>query len=163
MTTTAIDYSRKQAQGSTFQHFTAQHTTVQQIVESLLQSRTETLSLYKDIMSFRPFEQNDILQEVLEDFCETMVDYTARAHFKLYNFLDINKENQAPLKLSMNVYPSLMDNTQHILDFHDKYNSDISEFDCEKLDACLNQVGELLADRILLEDHIIDAMLSSRS
>jgi len=160
MTATAIDYSRNLAQDSTFQYFSSQH-----IVESLLQSRIETLSCYKDVMSFQPFEQSnipgDILQEVLEDFCESMVDYTARAHFKLCNYLDINKENHVLSLLTGNVYPSLVDNTQHILDFHDKYNSDNAELDCEQLAACLSQVGELLADRILLEDHILDAMLSA--
>lgn len=154
MTATSIDYSRKLAQGSTFQPLSSQL-----IVVSLLKSRAETLCRYKEVMSFQPFEQSDILQEVLEDFCESMVDYTAKSHFKLYSYLDDNKENHALLTLSGRVYPSLVDNTQHLLDFHDKYNSDNAELDCEQLAACLSQVGELMADRILLEDYIINAMV----
>jgi len=131
------------------------------IIESLLTSRTETLAQYKEIMTYKPFEMNDTLQEVLEDFCETMVDYTAKAHFNLYNYFDEHQERrQSILKVASSVYPELVDNTQKILDFHDMYNSDVSDMVCDKLEYCLNSVGELLADRISLEDDIISAFLS---
>ncbi|MCW8930108.1 MAG: sigma D regulator [Gammaproteobacteria bacterium] len=131
------------------------------IVESLINSRTETLAQYKDVMSYQPFEMNETLQEVLEDFCESMVDYSAKAHFNLYNYLEENKERrQSVIKIADSVYPELVDNTQKILDFHDSYNSDVSKMDCGKLEHCLNSVGELLADRINLEDDVISALLA---
>ncbi len=131
------------------------------IIESLVDSRTETLAQYKEVMSYQPFEMDDTLQEVLEDFCESMVDYSAKAHFNLYNYLEHNKERrQSVLKIADSVYPELVDNTQKILDFHDKYNSDVSTLDCDKLEHCLNSVGELLADRINLEDDVISALLA---
>lgn len=131
------------------------------IIESLIASRTETLAQYKDVMTYKPFEMNDTLQEVLEDFCESMVDYTAKAHFNLYNYLEEHKERrQSVLKVADSVYPELVDNTQKILDFHDMYNSDVTEMQCDKLESCLNGVGELLADRINLEDDVIGALLS---
>jgi len=130
------------------------------IIESLVDSRTETLAQYKDIMTYKPFEMNDTLQEVLEDFCASMVDYTAKAHFNLYNYLEDNKERRkSVLKIADSIYPELVDNTQKILDFHDMYNSDIAAMQCEKLENCLNEVGELLADRINLEDDVISALL----
>ena len=131
------------------------------IIESLVNSRTETLAQYKDVMSYKPFELNETLQEVLEDFCESMVDYSAKAHFNLYNYLEDNKERRGSvLKIADSVYPDLVDNTQKILDFHDSYNSDVSSLDCDKLEDCLNSVGELLADRISLEDDVINALLA---
>lgn len=131
------------------------------IIESLIASRTETLAQYKDVMTYKPFEMNDTLQEVLEDFCESMVDYTAKAHFNLYNYLEEHKERrQSVLKIADSIYPELVDNTQKILDFHDMYNSDVTEMQCDKLESCLNGVGELLADRINLEDDVIGALLS---
>lgn len=131
------------------------------IIESLIASRTETLAQYKDVMTYKPFEMNDTLQEVLEDFCESMVDYTAKAHFNLYNYLEVHKERrQSVLKVADSVYPELVANTQKILDFHDMYNSDVTEMQCDKLENCLNGVGELLADRINLEDDVIGALLS---
>jgi len=131
------------------------------IIESLIDSRTETLAQYKDVMSYQPFEMNDTLQEVLEDFCESMVDYSAKAHFNLYNYLDEHKERrQSVLKIADSVYPELVDNTQKILDFHDSYNSDVSSMNCGKLESCLNSVGELLADRINLEDDVIAALIA---
>ena len=130
------------------------------IIESLVNSRTETLTQYKDVMSYKPFEINDTLQEVLEDFCESVVDYSAKAHFNLYNYLEGKKERRkSVLKIADSVYPELVDNTQKILDFHDKYNSDVSVVDYDNLEDCLNAVGELLADRINLEDDVISALL----
>ncbi len=131
------------------------------IIESLLNSRTQTLAQYKDVMTYKPFEMNETLQEVLEDFCESMVDYTAKAHFNLYNYLDEQKERrQSVLKIAESVYPELVDNTQKLLDFHDMYNGDVANMACDKLEQCLNGVGELLADRITLEDDVISAILS---
>ncbi len=134
------------------------------ILESLIHSRTETLAQYKHVMSYQPFEMSDILQEVLEDFCELLVDYAAKAHFNLYKHLDNNTERRkSVLNIADSVYPSLLDNTQKILDFHDQYNSDVSQMAWDKLENCLNDVGELLADRISFEDDIINAILSPRS
>ncbi len=132
------------------------------IIESLIESRTQTLSHYKEIMSYHPFSMDDTLQEVLEDFCESMVDYTAKAHFNLYAHLEDKKERRkSVLKIADTVYPELVDNTQKILDFHDMYNSDVAvTIDADKIEHCLNSVGELLADRITLEDDIISAILS---
>ncbi len=131
------------------------------IVESLIESRTTALAQYKEVMSYHPFEVSDTLKEVLEDFCESMVDYTAKAHFHLYNYLEENKERRTSvLKIADSVYPELVDNTQNLLDFHDDYSSDSSVLECEKLENCLNGVGELLADRINLEDEVINALLS---
>jgi regulator of sigma D len=134
------------------------------IVESLVNSRTETLAQYKHVTNFQPYEMSDTLQEVLEDFCETMVDYTAKAHFYLYNYLEEKKERRGNvLKIADSVYPKLVENTQLLLDFHDKYNSDVASLECEKLEQCLNDIGELLADRINLEDDVINAMLDQEA
>lgn len=134
------------------------------IIESLIDSRTETLAQYKQVMNYQPFEMSDTLQEVLEDFCECMVDYTAKAHFNLYNYLDEKKERRnSVLDIADSLYPELVENTQKLLDFHDKYSSDVAKMECGKLEHCLNDVGELLADRINLEDDVINALLSPES
>lgn len=133
------------------------------ILESIINSRTETLAQYKQVMNYQPFEMSEILQEELEDFCEFLVDYTAKVHFNLYKHLDDNTElRESVLKVAGRVYPSLLDNTQKILDFHDKYSSDVSTMAWDKLEKCLNDVGELLADRISIEDDVINAVLSSQ-
>lgn len=135
-------------------------TQAQQAVESLIKSRTETLTRYKDVMNYHPFEMSEMLQEVLEDFCESMVDYTAKVHFNLAGYFDENGDERRHADITDKIFPTLVDNTQSILDFHDQYSSDVQHLDCEKLEYCLNQVGELLADRISLEDHIINAIMS---
>jgi len=130
------------------------------IIDSLVNSRSNMLSQYKELMSYTPFEMDDTLEEVLEDFCESLVDYTAKAHFNLYSYLDEQKEcRQSVLAIADNVYPQLLENTQKILDFHDSYNNDSAAMQSQYLQACLNSIGELLAERITLEDSVMDALL----
>jgi len=134
------------------------------MIESLIASRTETLTQYKQLMTYQPFEMNEILQEVLEDFCEVLVDYTAKAHFKLYDSIENKTERrESVLDIADNIYPLLLENTQKILDFHDQYSSDVSRLSYENLESCLNDIGELLADRISLEDDVFNAILSPES
>ena len=88
------------------------------------------------------------------------MDYTAKAHFNLYSYLDEQKERrQSVLAIADNIYPELVDNTQKILDFHDSYNSDTVAMQSKNLESCLSSVGELLAERITLEDKVMDALL----
>jgi len=130
------------------------------IIDSLVDSRSKMLTQYKELMSYTPFDMDDTLQEVLEDFCESLVDYTAKAHFNLYSYLDEQKERrQSVLDIADSVYPELVDNTQKILDFHDSYNNDTAAMQSKNLESCLNTVGELLAERITLEDSVMDALL----
>jgi len=130
------------------------------IIDSLVDSRSKMLAQYNELMSYTPFEMDDTLEEVLEDFCESLVDYTAKAHFNLYSYLDEQKERrQSVLAIADNIYPELVDNTQKILDFHDSYNSDTVAMQSKNLESCLNSVGELLAERITLEDKVMDALL----
>ncbi len=130
------------------------------IIDSLVDSRSKMLTRYKELMNYTPFYMDDTLQEVLEDFCESLVDYTAKAHFNLYSYLDEQKEcHQSVLAIADNVYPQLVDNTQKILDFHDSYNNDTAAMQSKNLEACLNSIGELLAERISLEDSVMDALL----
>ena len=135
-----------------------------QMIESLIAARTTALSQYQQVMTYQPFEVNEILQEVLEDFCEALVDYTAKTHFTLYDSLDDPQSQQierrqSVLNVANTIYPLLLANTQKILDFHDQYNSDVSQMAYENLESSISSVGELMADRISLEDELINAFI----
>ena len=44
---------------------------------TLLETRTETLTLFSQLAGMRPYQPNKEVQTLLQEFCETLVDYTA--------------------------------------------------------------------------------------
>ena len=131
---------------------------------TLLASRTETLSLYNQLAGLRPFKPDQESQLALQEFCEALVDYSASAHFQLYRFIDEGTERRANVnEIADQVYGSIAETTQRILDFNEKYDSEDKCRDLNDLDSDLSLLGEILADRILYEDQIIAALTISRS
>lgn len=133
-------------------------------VNCLVNSRSETLSLYADLASHRPYTENKEFPEELRKFCEALIDYTASAHFQLYKHLDENKERRQPvMNIANEVYALISKTTDLILAFNERYgnNSDIAAH-IDHVEHDLSSLGEALADRILYEDMVIDAMMSER-
>jgi len=128
-------------------------------LRSLVRTRTETLSLFSELASKRPFKPEPVVQELLQTFCEALVDYTASAHFQLYRFIQDGSERRRDvLQAAQDVYDQIAETTGQILDFNDKYDC---EDHCDNLSALaedLSRLGEVLADRINLEDRIIGAL-----
>ena len=132
-----------------------------QEINDLVESRTGTLALYSELASRRPFKPEHDTQVLLQNFCESLIDYTASAHFQLYRHIDEDRERRQPVReVAEEVYPSIADITQKILDFNDKYDCEDHCGDFSSLADDLSQLGEQLADRIELEDKLI-AILSS--
>lgn len=133
-------------------------------VSALILSRSDTLSRYADLASHRPYNENDKFSEELKKFCQAIIDYTASAHFQLYQHLDENKERRQPVMIVANeVYSAISKTTDLILTFNDRYGdgADISAH-MNHIEHDLSSLGEALADRISNEDMIIDAMLCER-
>jgi regulator of sigma D len=132
-------------------------------LDTLLVSRTETLALLNQLAGLRPFNPDQELQLLLEEFCEALIDYTASAHFQLYRFIDEGTERRASLKqLADQVYPNISQTTQQILDFNEKYDNEVHYNNLKTLDKDLSQLGEILADRIRYEDQVIKALSTNR-
>lgn len=132
-------------------------------IDALVESRTETLSLFGKLASRQPFKTDHDTQVLLQHFCESLIDYTASAHFQLYRHLDEDKERRGPvLTVAEDVYPRIAESTQSILDFNDKYDCEDHCDDMSHLADDLSQLGELLADRIELEDKVINALTAPR-
>lgn len=130
---------------------------------TLVKTRTETLSRYTDLASQRPFEKDREVEEALQEFCQVLIDYTASAHFQLYRYItDKLERRSAVLKVADDVYPHIAQTTDAILRFNDKYEGvDIINGNIELLellDKDLSGLGEILAERIQLEDKVINAL-----
>ena len=144
-----------------------------QLIEELIHTRTELLLLYAQLAGNTPFadELDEETQETLTEFCEILIDYTADAHFRLYRFIDENKEKRkAVLDIAESSYQRITEITQTILDFNDRYFRDPDHDDAgssndiavKTLESDLSQLGEILAERIELEDMLIEAMVRGR-
>lgn len=133
-------------------------------VNALVNSRSETLSLYADLASHRPYTENAQLPEELKKFCEALIDYTASAHFQLYQHLDENRERRRPvMNVANEVYDLISKSTDLILTFNDRYGSDADLVaHMNHIEHDLSSLGEALADRIQYEDMVIDGMLNER-
>jgi len=128
-----------------------------QKMDSLLGARKETLSLYTELAGLRPFKEEDV-NVVLQEFCETLMDYTASAHFQLYRFIEDGSERRTNVReMAEKIYPNISVTTEQFLDFNDKYDADQKGQHLSSLDQDLSSLGEILADRILYEDQVISA------
>ncbi|NOX42673.1 MAG: sigma D regulator [Gammaproteobacteria bacterium] len=133
-------------------------------IQTLVSSRTGTLSLYSQLASKTPFSANKTTQKLLQEFCESLVDYAASAHFQLYRHIDEKKERRQPVQdIAQSIYPQIASITQKILDFNDKYDCKDECIDFQSLDIDLSELGELLADRIDMEDRVINALTATAS
>lgn len=132
-------------------------------IDKLVERRTETLSLLSNLADKRPFKPEHDTQVLLQNFCESLIDYTAGAHFQLYRHIDEDKERRQPVrKIAGEIYPRIMEITQTILDFNDKYDCEDHCDNLEDLAKDLSELGEQLADRIELEDRLIRIMRAPR-
>ncbi len=132
-------------------------------LRALLESRAETLSLLNELVAMRPFKPEPDMQELLQEYCESLVDYTASAHFQLYSYIEKGRERRSSVKkLAEAVYPRIAVATQHILDFNEKYDHTDDGNDLASLDKDLSQLGEILANRIQDEDQIIELFTQER-
>lgn len=137
----------------------------QRMISELVGVRDEMLSLYSDLAAQHPFEDVDSVTELLEQFCQALIDYTASAHFRLYRYMDEKRERRrALLEVADKVYPTIVSTTDTILDFNDKYDTDKNNGGCplDGLEGDLSKLGEKLADRIEVEDRVIEALHQGR-
>lgn len=133
------------------------------MVRKLVNSRTQMLSLYNDLASKKPFNDADESSELLGEFCSALVDYTANAHFQLYRFFAENRERRSDVfSVADKIYPRIVDITQEILDFNDKYDTEAQRRgQLSQLIRDLSKLGENLAERIELEDQLVNSLSGS--
>ncbi len=133
-------------------------------LHTLLDTRKETLSLYNQLAGLRPFKPDRESQLMLQEFCEALVDYTATAHFQLYRFIEEGTERRETVREhAARVYPRIEKTTQFILDFNDKYDCDDHCDNLSGLADDLSALGEVLADRITMEDQLLALLTVKRS
>ena len=134
------------------------------LIKDLINTRTKMLILYSKLAANKSVESESPLPEILQEFCQTLIDYTASAHFHMYRYIEDKMEKREQIKaLADSIYPKIMATTKTIIDFNDQYDSWAKVSSQDKLEIDLSVLGEQLAERIELEDTIIEALSSTRN
>lgn len=135
-----------------------------QLIDELIELRTEMLTLYGMLAAARPFEKTDQTIDSIQGFCQALVDYTADAHFSIYRFISEGKERRIRvIEVANEIYPKVAETTDIIVTFNDKYdNKEHCEASLGMLETDLSYLGEVLADRIENEDILISALREGR-
>ncbi|MEZ5543391.1 MAG: Rsd/AlgQ family anti-sigma factor [Pseudomonadota bacterium] len=133
-------------------------------LSALVSARNETLTLLTELASRQPFTPDASMEKALRRFCEALIDYTASAHFQLYRYLADNCERRkAVLAIADELYPKIVETTDTILRFNDKYEAMSLDNCVEYLAVDLSNLGECIADRIQYEDQVISALRNETS
>jgi regulator of sigma D len=133
----------------------------QDLVGKLVTERNDMLATFCQLAGIEPYTpDNRTVQEMLQEFCQILVDYVAAGHFALYERISEGKERRREVvRIAEEVYPRIMKSTDAALDFNDKYDCEDHCTDLSSLSADMSRLGEELALRIELEDKLLAAIL----
>ena len=135
-------------------------------IKRLITERNSVLSQFYNLAKHADVSVNDINNtiELLEEFCQILVDYMATGHFEIYRRIEEGNERRDEItKLADKIMPRINDTTQIAVAFNDLYENteNIGEADVKQLPNHLSKLGKELATRIELEDQFINTLLAS--
>jgi regulator of sigma D len=132
----------------------------QDLVAKLVTERTEMLAVFCRLAGIEPYTPDKPVQQLLQEFCQILVDYVAAGHFALYERIVEGKERRREVaQLAGEVYPRIALSTDAALDFNDKYDCEDHCTVLDTLSADLSRLGEEIAVRIELEDRLLASMM----
>jgi len=130
-----------------------------EMIDEMLSERQDMLVLYCTVTGRAPFTHEKPIKEELKDFCEVLVDYTAFTHFEIYERIVDGKERRKHvIDAAEEVHPRIVELTTNIVEFNDKYDESDHDLILNHLDDDLAELGEIIAERIELEDRIVKAL-----
>lgn len=132
-----------------------------EMVQKLLTERQEMLSMFCRVAGLEPFKDTTPSVDVLQEFCQVLVDYSAFGHFEIYERIVAGRERRTRVvEVAREVYPRIAEASEVAVEFNDKYDASDHALDLHQLDRDMGKLGEELAMRIEMEDRIIEALTS---
>lgn len=131
------------------------------VIEKLLEERQQMLVLFCKVTGLNSEDEEIPSTELVNDFCEVMVDYSALVHFELFERIISEQERRAEvIKVAEEVYPRVLEATEVAVEFSDRYDESNHQFTIERLHDDLSILGEEIANRIEQEDKLISVLLA---
>jgi regulator of sigma D len=137
-------------------------------IKQLIEERNSVLSQYYNLAKVTEDPETDLhnTADMLEEFCQELVDYMAIGHFEIYRRIEDGSERRDDIvKLAARIMPRINDTTQIAVAFNDLYDdtSSLNDEAFQQLPQFLSKLGEELATRIDLEDQFINTLLVTGS
>lgn len=137
-------------------------------IKQLIEERNSVLAQYYNLAKITEDPETDLhnTADILEEFCQELVDYMAIGHFEIYRRIeDGNERRDEIVKLAEKIMPRINDTTQVAIAFNDLYDdtSNLNDDAFDQLPNYLAKLGEELATRIDLEDKFINTLLVTSS
>ena len=129
-----------------------------EVVRKLLSERTEMFVLYCRLAGLSPYQgkPKNGVHELLQEFCQVLVDYIAAGHFSVYERIISGTERRKEVaELAAEIYPQIAESTESALSFNDHYDTDQLFELSASFHEELSKLGEQLALRIELEDKLL--------
>jgi len=84
-----------------------------QVISSMLAERNQLLSFRIECSAFKSGNTPDLDREVLNEFCQILVDYIASGHFGLYErIVEGTERRRGVADLAVKLYPLIDETTQ---------------------------------------------------
>lgn len=130
------------------------------LVEKLLAVRQDMLVKFCTLAGLEPYSRQAPVVRHLQEFCQTLIDYTAFGHFEmLRGFAEAPTELPQAKRLLEQVYPGITETTAAAVAFNDRYDASDHALNLDHLPQDLSLLGERIAARIELEDRVLRLLL----
>ena len=131
-----------------------------ELIDHMLAERNQLLALLLRVSGIKTDTPGKHDHDLLNEFCQVLVDYIAAGHFGLYERIIEKKERRKSVSdMAMKVYPLIDETTQLSLSFNERYDSANHSTDFSKFPKDLSRLGEALTTRMEMEDRLINQMV----
>ncbi len=129
------------------------------MVGKLVDERDRLWRLYCSVAGLEPFSPDTPIENRVQEFCQSMVDYLALSHFGIYQRIASGQERrQKVVRIAETLYPAISRATEAAVSFNDKYEDMAHDDMLANLSEDLSHLGEQMALRNDLEDHLLEIM-----
>lgn len=130
-----------------------------ELVGDMLIERKQLLELMLRASNMSSKTAADLDRDLLNEFCQVLVDYIASGHFGLYErIVEGTERRRGVSELAVKLYPHIEETTQVALAFNEKYDAARGVIDITRLHEELSALGEQFTNRIEYEDQIIQKL-----
>jgi regulator of sigma D len=135
-------------------------------IDEMIHSREKMITMYFMLLTL-PVDRDNSNEldchpsyEQLVEFCNILIDYLSRGHFEIYPKILTIMEHVSNRRLTVarRLIPRIENTTEHILEFHDKYSTELNEEKLKTLRQDLGSLGQWLEIRFKHEDRMVIAL-----
>lgn len=135
------------------------------LIQKWLNERQELIVTFHQLCQFRPFAHNcdrPLVLKTLQEFCQILLDYVSLGHFEVFEHIThtIETYDHPIVQVSSQLLEKLLQTTDCVLDFNDKYQHPI---DLTHIEKDLSKLGEIIAQRFEWEDKLIEKFTLAKS